>query len=85
MKVSVRDFEKAVFEKEGFKVFVLASDSVRVKEYDVKRKANEGTKVTNFLKKRIEERVGDYEVIVIEGKVAHGSVRMSKLRESHEK
>lgn len=65
MKVS--EFENKIWETEGIRLIVRASSNSTVSDYDFKKGAQEKWSITKLIDQRIKPRIGDHEVIVIQG------------------
>lgn len=83
--MKVGDFEQRVWELEGLRIVVRANRRDEVEDYDYKNAANENLRTTEFLKNRVVGRTGDREVTIIQGdgRIAHGNLLLSVLRNSY--
>lgn len=83
MKVS--ELEQRVWELEGLRIVVRANRNDEVEDYDYKNAANENWRTAEFVKNRVERRVGGREVTVIQGdgKIANGNLLLYALRKSY--
>lgn len=83
--MTVRDFEEAVWTKEGIRIVIRSTENSQVKEYAYTNAADRNWRVTQLIKNRIQPCVGDKEVVVIwgDGTQPHGSVKLETLRASY--
>jgi len=83
--MNVRDFEDKVWEKEGIRVVVRAPSADNVQDYKYNNSGQGGWRITQLLEKRIQPKVGEYEVMVIEGngEEPHGRTILRTLRDSY--
>ncbi len=83
--IKVRDFEQSVWKLEKLRIVVRTYQNDEVEDYDYKNAANENWSTAEFLKNRVANRVGGREVTVIrgDGKIAHGNLLLSVLRNSY--
>lgn len=86
-KISVKEFEAKVLEKEEVVIRVRAPSSAKVDDYEYERKAAGNQSTTDWLEGRIKPLLGDYEVDVLAGDYAtpHGRTKLETLRSSYEK
>ena len=84
--MNVIEFEQRVFEIEEVRLVIRAPSTAEVEDFDFQRSAATGTSITEWIRQRIEPRIGDYTVVVVDGSgsIPHGRTRMSRLRESYE-
>ena len=78
-------FEQQVWEVENIRIVVRGHENDEVKAYDLKNAATEHWSTRTFLTKRIEPRVGERKVMVIQGdgEMPHGSVLLRTLRKTY--
>ncbi len=83
--MKVWHFERAVWELDGVRVVVRAPWEAQVGAYDYTNAVKSNVNVKTFLAKRIEKKVVPYEVVVVDGhgKLVHGRMYLSNLRESY--
>lgn len=83
--MKLADFEQRVWKLEGIRIVVRGDENDEVKDYTFKNAAMENWRTTEFLKKRIEPRVDERRVMVIQGdgEMPHGSVPLRTLRKSY--
>ncbi len=83
--MKVKDFEQCVWDLEHLRIVVRTYRNDEVEDYDYKNAANENLSTAEFLKNRVVNRVGGREVTVIrgDGKIAHGNLLLSVLRNSY--
>ena len=83
--MNVKEFEDAVWAKERIRIVIRAAANRVVKKYDYKNAAQENRSVTELLQGRIQKRVGDLEVVVIQGngEQPRGNVILRTLRDSY--
>lgn len=86
-KITVREFEAKVLEREEIVVVVRANSSALVDDYDYERKAAGSTSVTDYVDGRLKPCVGGLEFTIINGDHTspHGRTKLSTLRDSYEK
>jgi hypothetical protein len=86
-KISVREFETKVLEREEIVIRVRAPSGTKVEDYDYARKAAGNQSISSLLDGRIRPLIGDYEVDVLDGNYAtpHGRTRLATLRASYER
>lgn len=88
-KITVREFEQKVREKEEVTLVVRAASNTMVEDYDFNRKAAEGTSLTDWLEKRIRPRLGNHECDVISPDYVvatpHGRTKIGTLRSQYER
>jgi hypothetical protein len=79
------DFEQQVWKVENIRIVVRADGNDEVEDYDFKRSADESWTTNEYLKNRIEPRVGSKKVVVIKGngQKSHGGVKLRNLRASY--
>ncbi len=79
------DFEQRVWELEGVRIVVRGDEQDEVGDYDLKYAAIETWSTSEFLRKRVEKRVGGRKVTVIQGdgEMPHGRVILRTLRASY--
>lgn len=86
-KISVKEFEAKVLEKEEIVIRVRAPSSSQVKDYLYERKAAGNQSTTDWLDGRIKPLLGGLEVEVLAGDYTtpHGRTKLDTLRSSYEK
>ncbi|MBY6345092.1 hypothetical protein E5C31_03845 [Providencia rettgeri] len=84
-KVSIRDFEQAVFELEEIRIVVRGSLRAKVDAYEYERKAAGNTSVNDWLDSRIRPLIGEIEVSVINGNggIPHGRTNLENVRSGY--
>lgn len=89
VKISVREFEKKVREKEEVTIVVRAPASEMVGDYNFDRKTSGSTSITDWIDKRIKPRLGDFEFDVVSPDYVvatpHGRTKMETLRSQYER
>lgn len=85
-KITVREFEAKILEKEEIVLVVRAPADTFVNDYNYERKAAGNTSVKDFGEGRIKESIGDLEFSIVNGNhtAPHGRTKLSTLRESYE-
>lgn len=89
--VSIYDFERQVFEKEGVRIVIRSNGKgVELPDYDYQRQASGSTRLSDFLENRINSKLDGYElsysVVSGDGNASvHGNTKLEKLRDSYEK
>jgi hypothetical protein len=85
-KITVRELEAKILEKEEIVVVIRASAGTLVEDYPYARKAAGNTSVTDFSDGRLKESIGDLEFAIVNGNHTspHGRTKLSTLRESYE-
>lgn len=83
--MKLNDFEQKVWEIEGIRLVVRGDEQEEVEDYDFKNAAIENWSISEFLRKRIERRIGGRKVTVIQGdgEMPHGRVILRTLRASY--
>jgi hypothetical protein len=83
--MKLADFEQQVWDVENIRIVVRADENDEVKDYNLKRAADETWTTNEFLNNRIEPRVGSKKVVVIrgDGQKSHGAVKLRNLRASY--
>jgi hypothetical protein len=83
--MKLADFEQRVWEVEGIRIVVRGHENDEVKDYNLKNAAMEHWSTRTILTKRIEPRVGERKVMVIQGdgEMPHGSVLLRTLRKTY--
>lgn len=83
MKVS--EFEEKVWELDAIRILIRASSDTEVEGYARQKAAQENWRITQFIKSRIQPKIGDLEVIVLQGdgEQPHGSVKLRSIRNSY--
>ena len=83
--MKLADFEQQVWEVENIRIVVRADENDEVKDYNYKRSATETWTTNEFLKNRIEPRVGSKKVVVIrgDGQKTRGGVKLRNLRATY--
>lgn len=86
-KISVKEFEAKVLEKEEIVIRIRAPASTKVDDYEYERKAAGNQSTTDWLDGRIRPLIGGFEVDVLAGDYAtpHGRTKLETLRSSYEK
>ena len=85
-KMSVADFEEAVWTLDGVRIVIRSPTDSEIGAYDYERAAVETRRVSQFLENRINPKVGDHDFVVIQGdgEQPHGSVILRTLRSSYQ-
>jgi hypothetical protein len=83
--VNVNEFEDAIWATEGVRVIVRARSNTEVEDYSYKRGAQDSWRVSQLVENRIQPKVGNREVIVLQGdgEQPHGRVILRTLRASY--
>ncbi|WP_323142361.1 hypothetical protein [Massilia phyllosphaerae] len=86
-KISVREFEQKVLEREEVVLIVRAAASETVYDYDYARKAAGTTSVSDWLEQRIKPCLEGKEFMIVSGDHSHphGRTKLETLRNSYEK
>ena len=66
--MQVSEFEKAVWDLEGIRIVVRASARDEVGDYDYRIAANARSTLATYIGNRVQQRIGNTEVVVIGGK-----------------
>ncbi len=82
----VDEFENAVWEVEGIRIAVRAPRGSKGKKYAFKKGNPSKHTVQKWLDGRVSERLGDHEVVVINGagQIVPGQTLMETVRDSYE-
>ena len=85
--MTVRDFERAVWEKENIRIVIRATENSQVGEYTYANAADRNWRITQLIENRLKPFIGDGQVVVIQGDGTqpHGSVKLETLRASYGK
>ena len=80
--MNVREFEDAVWQKEKIRIAIRASSSNQVEGYDYVNAANANQSLASFLNARVLNKVGDLEVIAIngDGEIVNGNTHLDTIR-----
>lgn len=83
--MKVWEFEDKVWEIEGIRIVIRAASDEDVSNYTFKNSAQAGWRVTQFVEKKIQPRIGDNEVIIIQGdgEQPHGRVILRTVRRTY--
>ena len=83
--MTVSEFEKAVWTLEGIRIVIRAPADSQVEEYGFANAADKNLSITRLIANRIQQRVGNSEVVVIggDGALAHGLFHLDTLRASY--
>ena len=83
--MKVWEFEEKVWEVEGIRIVIRAASEENVSNYTFKNSSQEGWRVTQFIEKRIQPKIGDSEVIIIQGdgEQPHGRVILRTVRRTY--
>lgn len=83
--MKLADFEQRVWEIEGIRLVVRGDEQEEVEDYDFKNAAIETWSVAEFLRKRVEKRIGGRKVAMVQGdgEMPHGRVILRTLRASY--
>lgn len=83
--MKVWKFEEKVWEVEGIRIVIRAPSDEDVANYTFKNGAQEGWRVTQLIEKRIQPKIGDKEVIIIQGdgEQPHGRVILRTVRRTY--
>ncbi|MBW2089981.1 MAG: hypothetical protein JRI37_13565 [Deltaproteobacteria bacterium] len=83
--MKVWEFEEKVWEVEGIRIVIRAASEENVSNYTFKNSAQEGWRVTQLIEKRLQPKIGDYEVIIIQGdgEQPHGRVILRSVRRTY--
>lgn len=86
-KITVRELEAKILEREEVVVVIRAPSSTVVGDYDYERKAAGNTTVTDYIEGRLKPCIGNNEFAIINGDHTnpHGRTKLSTLRDSYEK
>ena len=85
--MTVRDFERAVWETERIRIVIRATENSQVEEYTFANAADRNWRITELINNRIKPLIGDRQVVVIrgDGTQPHGGVKLETLRASYGK
>jgi hypothetical protein len=83
--MKLADFEQKVWDVENIRIVVRADENDEVRDYNYKKSATETWTTNEFLKNRIEPRVGSKKVVVIkgDGQKSRGGVKLRNLRATY--
>ena len=83
--MKIWEFEEKVWEVEGIRIVVRAPSEEEVSDYDYKKSAQDSWRVTQFLKNRIQPKLGEREVIILQGdgEQPHGRVILRTIKKSY--
>lgn len=83
--MKIFEFEEKVWEIEGIRVIVRASSDETVSDYNFKNGAQENWRITQLIEKRIQPKIGEREVIIIQGdgEQPHGRVILRTVRRTY--
>lgn len=86
-KITVRELEAKILDREEVVVVVRAPASATVNDYEYERKAAGNSSLTDYIEGRLKPCLGDYEFTIINGDHTqpHGRTKLSTLRDSYEK
>lgn len=88
-KITVREFEQKVREREEVTLVIRAPSGTLVEDYDFDRCAAAGASLSSWLETRVRPRVGDLEYDVVSPdyvvSTPHGRTKMGTLREKYER
>lgn len=84
-EISVSEFERQVFDKEGVRIVIRASRSRTLPSYSYQRKAAGDTTCTEWQEARLKPILKEieFEVVKGDGNVPHGRMKMDSLRNSY--
>ncbi len=84
--VNIREYEQTVRDIDGVRVVIRAPSWAQVGDFDWANAADRGMSITNYLRVRVNSRVGDYEVTVVDGrgKLVHGRTLVGTVRDSYQ-
>lgn len=84
-KISVSEFERQVFDKEGVRIVIRTSRSNTLPPYSYQRKAAEDTTCTEWQETRLKPllKETEFEVVKGDGNVPNGRMKMKSLRNSY--
>ena len=83
--MTVKEFENDVWTLERIRIVIRAPADSQVEEYGFAKAADRNLSITRLIAKRIQQRVGNSEVVVIggDGALPHGKIKLEGLRESY--
>lgn len=86
-KITVRQFEEKVLEKEEVVIVIRAPSGAMVEDYEYERKAAGNTSVTDWVEQRIKPCLNNSEFTIVSGDHAHphGRTKLETLRNGYEK
>ncbi|HEX7875000.1 MAG TPA: hypothetical protein VF489_00290 [Sphingobium sp.] len=88
-KITVREFEQKVLEKEEITIVIRGPAGALVDDYDFDRCAAAATSLSSWIETRIKPRIGEYEYDVVSPDYAvstpHGRTKMGTLRDKYER
>jgi hypothetical protein len=84
--MNVIEFEDAVWAKEGVRIVIRSRSSAEVENYDYQRGAQDTLRVSQLLESRIQPKIGNRELVVLQGdgEQPHGRVILRTLRASYQ-
>ena len=83
--MNIGDFEDAVRAVDRIRVVIRAGTNIQVRSFTWKNGAPEGQSLTDYVRNRIQSRVGDLEFSVIDGHGSepHGRTLLRNIRQSY--
>lgn len=85
--MTIEDFEEKVWEIDEVRIAVRGPKNTNVGDYDNQNASDKSWRVTEWLEKRIQPKLGELEVIVLggDGEEPHGRTLLRTLRDSYAK
>lgn len=83
--MNVREFEDAVWERDTIRIVIRAPSNEQVEAYNYVNAANATQTLTAFINGRIRDRVGDLEVIAVNGSgtIVNGNTHLNTVRATY--
>ena len=83
--MTVAEFEKAVWNLEGIRIVVRASEGTIVGDYKHKNRGAKMDTVSEWRDRRVASCLGDLEFVIVDGngEHAHGNMKLQTLRETY--
>jgi len=85
--MKVREFEKAIWQKEQIRIVIRTHEETEVNDYDYVNKAPSNMRLDEFFERRIDPYTGEKEVVGIkgDGEIARSNTTLRTLRASYNK
>jgi hypothetical protein len=83
--MNIVEFEQKIFELEGVRIIVRAESSEQLGDYSYQKKYDQGNSINDWLKSRVLDKVGAFDVVVVDGSGAlpNRKTHMGRLRDSY--
>ncbi len=83
--ITVQELEDKIWAQDNVRIIVRAAGNIKIRGYNYERAARDNWRVTEFIDKRLNNILGDMEVVVImgNGEPAHGAMLLRSVRNSY--